>query len=235
MPAVIVNTVLVLLGSFIGILFRNKISERFTSCIIAGMAICVMVIGIQSAIGTNNILIVIICIVLGTIIGELLRIEDKLNNCGEYLKSKLFKKSSGGRFVEGFVSASLLFCVGSMAVMGSLDAGISHNYSIIFAKSIIDFVSAIILAASMGVGVAFSAVFVFVYQGLLTLLAGLVGPLLSADVVAEMNATGGIILIGIGINMLDIAPGKIKPANMLPAIFLPLLYFPIVNFVSGLF
>ena len=138
---------------------------------------------------------------------------------------------SESRFTEGFVSACILFCIGSMTIMGSLEAGINHNYSIIYAKSAMDFVSSMAFGAAMGFGVTCSILFILIFQGGLTLLAGVVGPALSAAVVTEMSAVGGTILIGMAINMLGLGKDRIKVANMLPAIFIPILYFPI----AGLF
>jgi len=236
MLAVFVNMATVICGSLLGILFRSKIRENHLNTIIAALALCTFVIGISSAIGTNSILAVIICIVIGTLLGEVLKIDDRIEGAGDFFKSKLLKNREGenSRFTEGFVSACILFCVGSMTVMGSLSAGVSHDYSIIFAKSALDFVSALAFGAAMGVGVTCSAAFVLVYQGALTLLAGVVGPLLSTEVVTEMNAVGGTILIGMAINMLNLGPRRIKIANMLPGIFLPIAYFPVYHWIAGL-
>ena len=235
MPAVFVNMVTVILGSAIGILFRSKIKEESTKTIVTVLGLCTVVIGISGAIGTADVLAVIICMVLGTVLGQLIRIDDRIEGAGEYFKRKLFKNAkSENRFAEGFVTACIVFCVGSMTVMGSIEAGINKDYDIIFAKSALDFVSAMAFGAAMGVGVTFSALFILVYQGALTLLAGVVGPFLSVQVVTEMNAIGGTILIGMAINMLGLSPSRIKVANMLPAIFLPILYFPIYNWIAGL-
>ncbi|MCQ2452724.1 MAG: DUF554 domain-containing protein [Oscillospiraceae bacterium] len=236
MVAVFVNMVAVICGSLLGILFRSKIKENHLTTIIAALALCTFVIGISSAIGTNDILAVIICIVIGTLAGEAIKIDDRIEGAGDFFKSKLLKNrgDQNSRFTEGFVSACILFCVGSMTVMGSLTAGVSHDYSIIFAKSALDFVSSLAFGAAMGIGVTCSAAFILVYQGALTLLAGVVGPLLSTEVITEMNAVGGTILIGMAINMLNLAPKRIKIANMLPGIFLPILYFPIFHWIGGL-
>jgi len=223
------------MGSIIGIVFRNKIREHYIATVISALALVTVVIGIISAIATKDILCVIICLALGTMIGELLRINDRIEGAGDFIKSKLLKgKLVEGRFTEGFVSACILFCVGSMTIMGSFEAGINKNYDIIFAKSALDFVSSMMFGAAMGIGVPFSALFILVFQGGLTLLAGLVSPYLSQTVVTEMSAVGGAILIGMGINMLELSDKRITVANMLPAIFLPILYVPIANLISGL-
>jgi len=225
----------VLIGSTIGILFSNKIKEAYVQTLVSGIALCTVVIGVMSAIGTSDILIVIICLVIGIIVGELLRIDDRLENAGDFINKKLLRRRGGGsRFTEGFVSASLVFCVGSMSIMGSLEAGINKDYSIIFAKSVLDLVSSMAFGAAMGIGVTFSIFFILVYQGGITLLAGLVAPYLSETVVTEMSAVGGVILIGMAVNMLEMSPKRIRVANMLPAIFLPILYYPIRDWIAGL-
>ena len=235
MLAVFVNMATVLLGSAIGILFRKRIKESYTKAIISALALVTIVIGVSSAVTTQNLLCVIVCMALGTLLGELIRLDDRINSAGDWLKQKVLRwKLEGSRFTEGFVSACILFCVGSMTIMGSLEAGVNRNYSIIFAKSALDFVSSMMFAAAMGAGVPFAALFILVFQGGLTLLAGLVSPYLSAAVITEMTAVGGTILIGMGLNMLELSEKRIKVANMLPAIFLPIAYIPLADWISGL-
>lgn len=234
MIAVFVNMGTVLLGSLLGILFKNRLKQTYQNAVMTALALCTIVIGISSAIKTEDILCVIVCMALGTTLGELLRIDDGIEGAGDFIKGKLFPgDNSGSRFTEGFVSACILFCVGSMTIVGSMEAGINHDYSIIFAKSTLDFVASMAFGAAMGIGVTFSVLFILVFQGGLTLLAGVVGPALSAAVVTEMSAVGGTILIGMAVNMLGLAPSRIKVANMLPAIFLPILYFPIVHLLQS--
>ncbi len=236
MLAVFVNMATVLIGSAIGILFRKRIKESYTKAIITALALVTIVIGVTSAITTQNLLCVIVCMALGTMLGELLRLDDRINGAGDWLKNKVLKgKAEGSRFTEGFVSACILFCVGSMTIMGSLEAGVNRNYSIIFAKSALDFVSSMMFGAAMGIGVPFSALFILVFQGGLTLLAGLVSPYLSQAVITEMTAAGGTILIGMGLNMLELSEKRIKVANMLPAIFLPIAYVPFAAWITNLF
>lgn len=231
MIAAIVNCVVIILGGLLGILLGSRLKEEHTRTIVAGLGICTMVIGITGAITTSNILIVIICLVIGTILGELLKIEHRLDTLGNWLKEKVAKNGGGRRFTEGFVTASLLFCVGSMAIMGSFDAGLRGDYSTIFAKSALDCVMAVTFAATMGVGVLFSGAAVLIYQGALTLLAGVVEPYLSAEVVQEMSAVGGVLLIGTGMNIIGLTKDRIKVGNMLPAIFFPVVWFLVKNFL----
>ncbi len=235
MLAVFVNMATVLVGSMIGMLFRNRIKESYIRAIISALALVTFVIGISSAVTTQNLLCVIVCMAFGTLIGELLQLDDRINGAGEFIKRKVLRgRFEGSRFTEGFVSACILFCVGSMTIMGSLEAGVNKNYSIIFAKSALDFVSSMMFGAAMGIGVTFSALFILVFQGALTLLSGLVSPYLSSAVITEMTAVGGTILIGMGFNMLELSEKRIKVANMLPAIFLPIAYVPLASWIGEL-
>ena len=236
MIAVLVNTATVLLGSAIGLLFRNRIKERFTQAVLSALALVTILIGLDSALDTADILCVILCMAVGTLIGEWLKIDDRIEGAGEFLKSRLLRgKNTENRFTEGFVTACIVFCVGSMTIVGSLESGIHGNHSIIYAKSALDFVSSMMFAAAMGWGVPFAALFVLVFQGSLTLLAGALSPFLSASVVTEMSAIGGAILVGVGINMLSLGPARIRVANMLPAIFLPLAYLPLTEWIVSSF
>ena len=235
MLAVFVNTGTVLAGSLLGILLRERVNERLQKALMTVMGLVTVVIGVSSAIRTAEILCVILCLVIGTLLGEWLRIDSRIESAGDRLRARFAGKGGQERFTEGFVTASILFCIGSMTIMGSLEAGISKNYSIIFAKSVMDLFSSMALAAAMGIGVLCSALFVLVFQGGLTLLAGFLAPALSSAAVTEMSAVGGTILIGMAVNLLDLGKERIRVANMLPGIFLPLAYFPIIHWIGGLF
>ena len=228
MIAVLVNTVVVLAGSIIGILFRNRLKESLRNSVMKALGLCTLLIGIMSAVETKELLCIIICMVLGTLLGEVLHIDDRIENAADSIKGKLLKGRTGGAgmesFTDGFVSASILFCIGSMTIVGSLEAGIRHNYSILFAKSTMDFISSMAFGAAMGYGVTCSAAFVLVFQGALVLLSTWIGSALSDAVVTEMSAVGGVILLGMALNLLGCTRERIKVANMLPAIFLPILY-----------
>ena len=232
--ATFINVILVLVGSAVGLLFKNLISEKLMSIITHALGLCVLGIGISGMIGTENMLCVIVCVVLGTIIGHVINIEGRLERGGDLLRAKVSKGESGNRFTESFVNASLLFCVGAMAITGSIEAGLNHNYEIIISKGVIDGVTSISFAAAMGVGVVFSVIPVLIYQGALTLLAGWVGPFLPAAVINEMSAVGGILIVAIAINMLELGKTKIKVGNMLPAMFLPIAYVPLAEWISTL-
>jgi uncharacterized membrane protein YqgA involved in biofilm formation len=233
MIATVINALLILVGGLIGLLFKNRIPERFSQVLTQGLALAVMCIGITSAIKTEDTLCMIICLVIGTVIGELIRIEAHLDQLGGWIQRHVEKGKENSTFTQGFVTTSLIFCIGSMAVMGSIEAGINHDYSIILSKGVIDGVTNISFAATLGVGTLFSALAVLLYQGILTLLAGFVGPYLSAAVVTEMSAVGGLLILGIGFNML-FPERHIRVGNMLPAIFLPILYLPVSAFLTGL-
>ena len=230
MLATVINAVLVLIGSILGVLFKNRIGARFNTILTHALGLCLLGIGVTSAIATENTLCVIVCMVLGTILGEAIRIEDRLDAAGELLRRKLAGGESGGgsRFTEGFVTAAVLFCVGSM------EAGIQGKYDILISKGVIDGVTSITLASAMGVGVAFSILPLMIYQGGLTLLFAQVGPFLDSAAITEMSAVGGTIIVGIAINMLGLGKAKIRVGNMLPAIFLPLLYLLVSQWISGL-
>lgn len=236
MPAVFVNVATVVAGSLIGILGRNRLREKYQAALMTALALCTAVIGISSAIATENILCVILCMVFGTALGELLHIHDGIERAGDFVRKGFLHRLNGeSRFTEGFVSASILFCVGSMTIVGSLEAGVHGDYSIILAKSAMDFVSSMAFGAAMGIGVTFSALFVLVFQGGLTLLAGAVGPALGTAVVTEMSAVGGTILIGMAVNLLELRKEPVRVANMLPAVFLPAAYIPVYHWLMGVF
>ncbi|MBU3217688.1 DUF554 domain-containing protein [Clostridium estertheticum] len=220
MLGTIVNSLSIIIGGFIGSSFKNKISDTYTETIMKGLGLCVILIGLKGALQVNNILLLIISVTLGTLIGEIIKIEKGIENIGALLESKV---SSQSGIANGFVTASLVFCVGAMSIMGSLESGLSKNYSILYAKSLLDGIFAIIFSSTLGVGVCFSAISVFIYQGIITLTASLMKEFLITSVVSEMSAVGGLLIVAIGANMLDIK--RIKVGNMLPAIFIPLLYY----------
>ncbi len=233
MIATVINVVLILVGSTLGLVFKNRISWRFTAALTAALGLCVLGIGITSAIGTQDSLCVIVCMVLGTLLGEALRIEDRLEGVGDVLRSKVLKGQGNSRFAEGFVNAFVLFCVGAMAINGAMEAGMNGSYDILISKGVIDGVTAISFAAAMGVGVAFSVIPLFLYQGGLTLIFAAVGQGMDPAVVTEMSAVGGVIIMGIAVNMLGLPKEKIRVGNMLPAMFLPLAYLPLKELIAA--
>lgn len=232
MFAVFVNMALVLVGSAVGLLLKNRFSERMGQAVMKGLGLCTMGIGMSSLLGGKDTLCTIICVALGTILGEWLNIEKGMDDLGELLRRKLIKGEGNSRFVEGFVNATVLYCVGAMSINGAIAAGINADYSILISKSVMDMVSSITFAAAMGIGVPFAVIPILLYEGGLTLLAGVVGPYLSAAVITEMSAVGGAIIVGIGLNLLGASKEGIRVSNMLPAIFLPIAYVPLANWVA---
>ena len=234
MLATVINVILVLIGSAAGLLFKNLISDKLTSALTCALNLCVLGIGISSLTGTQDMLCVIVCMVIGTVIGHAADIERRLEGAGDFLKARLVKRDSGSRFTEGFVTAFLLYCVGAMAITGSIEAGLNHNYKIIISKGVLDGVTSVSFAATMGIGVAFSTVPMLLYQGGITLLAGWIGPYLPKAVITEMSAVGGALIVAIAINMLELGREKINVGNMLPAIFLPIVYIPLADWIGRL-
>ena len=220
MLGVTVNFFAVLVGGVAGTLLRGGIPERFRTLINQGLAICVMMIGISGAITTQNTLLMIVSVVVGAFLGTLIGIEAGVERLGNWAQAKFNK----GGFADGFVNATLLFSIGSMAVVGSLNAGFGDN-EMLLAKSVIDGVSAIIIASSFGIGAACAAAPMTIYQGAIALLAGVVRAHMKDAMILEMGAVGSVMIIALGFNMLGLT--KIKVANMLPAMFIPCIYYPI--------
>lgn len=225
------NPLLVIVGAIAGTLLKGGIPERFRKILMQGLGLCVTLIGISGAIETGNVLVVILSMVAGAIVGEALRIEERLNRFGDWAQAKIARPGDTG-FGQGFVSATLLFCVGSMAVVGSLEAGLSNNPDTLLAKTALDGVTAVVFASTMGIGVAFSAIPLLLYQGGIALLAGVVGPLLSEAVIVEMSATGSLLILGLGLNMLELTGDRpIKVGNLLPAMFMPIAMLPLIELI----
>lgn len=221
----IVNSIAIILGSVLGVLLNKGIKDQYKKTIMDGVGLAVIVIGITGSIKSENTILVIISIVLGSIIGEAINIQQRLDNLGERLENQFGKE--GSSFSKGFVTASLVYCIGAMAIVGALESGLSGNHSTLFAKSVIDGITAVIFASTLGIGVAFSAIPVLLYEGIITLLASSIKDYLTPQVITEMSAIGSILIIGIGINILNIR--KISVGNMLPSVFIPLIYFTLIS------
>lgn len=221
MIGTLVNVAAVVVGSLLGLLLRKGFPEKMKNTVTTGMGLCVILIGLQGALGTQNVLMVILSVVLGSIIGVALKIEERLDKLGLSLQKKFAARDGNDNFAKGFVTATLIYCVGAMAIVGSIDSGLRGNHDTLFAKSLLDGVMSIALASTMGVGVMLSAVAVLIYQGGIALLAQLVAPLLTEAMITEMSAVGGVLIMGIGLNMFR--KEHIPVGDMLPAIFLPLL------------
>ncbi|NLO08658.1 MAG: DUF554 domain-containing protein [Clostridiales bacterium] len=235
------NIALILIGSTIGMIIKGGLKQRFQETIMSGLGLAVMFIGISGAlegllavadgkIVSTNIMLMIVSLAIGGFIGEAINIEAGLDRIGEWLKVKLkVNKEKDKGFVEGFVNSSLLFCVGAMAIIGSLRDGLSADSSMLLAKGVIDGVVAIFFASTLGIGVFFSVIPVGIYQGIITFAAGFVEPLLSERLISNLSFVGSILIFAIGINM--IFGKKIKTGNLLPAILVPIAYEIIMNFI----
>ena len=223
MLGTIVNSIAVIVGCLVGLVVKGRLTEKISTTIMNGLALCTLYIGISGALNGGDTLIMIISVAIGALLGEIIDIDKWLNKLGYYLESKFKgKKENNISIAEGFITSSLLFCVGAMAIVGSLESGLKGNHDTLFTKSILDGISSSIFTSSLGIGVIFSAVTVLVYQGAITLGAGLLSGVLSTTVITNMSAVGGLLIIGLGLNMLGIT--KVKIANLLPAIFLPILF-----------
>ena len=222
----LVNSGAILAGAGAGLLLRRGLPEKWQESIMQGVALCIIVIGVQMAFKSENIMVVIFSIVLGAIVGEGIDIDTKLQRFGDWIGSKLIGGHDAG--AAKAIGEGLIYCVGAMAIIGSLQDGLKGDTTILFAKSTLDGIIAIILTANLGIGVALSAVSVLLYQGTLTLLAGVLEPVLTTSILNEVTATGGMLIMAIGVNMLKVV--QIRISNLLPAV----LWAGIIVAVSGL-
>lgn len=233
----IVNALAVLAGSAAGMLLTwlagrfsallpagsARLGERLQTIIMQGVALCVLFLGVSGSLKGQNSLITILAMVIGSMIGELLNLDERMQRLGGWVQKKtqrLVLNGGGASISEGFVTASLLFCVGAMSIVGALQDGLVGDHSTLFAKSLLDGISSIVFGASLGIGVAFSAVAVLIYQGLIAVLASFLAPFLGDAVIAEMTCVGSLLIIALSFNMLNLT--KIKVMNLVPAIFLPI-------------
>lgn len=223
-----INVILVVVGGAIGLLLKKGLPERMSDAVMKAMGLCVLYIGVSGCLKGENALIAVISMAAGTIFGSAVDLDKRMNNLAVKVEKKLSKKSTGeSNMAQGLVTATLLFCVGAMAVVGSLDSGISGDYSTLATKSVIDGISSIVLASTLGYGVLLSSIPVFLYQGSITLLAGVVAPFLNEAAVNEMTCVGSLLIIAIALNMLKIT--NIKVMNSLPAVFLPVILCQFMN------
>lgn len=225
MTGTLVNTATVIAGGTLGTLLGNRLPTRVRSTVMDALGLTTILIGLKMAFETSNVLLLLGSLLLGGIAGELLDIEAALNRLAGRLEARVSPGSgtaTGGRFARGFVTASLVFCVGPMTIMGSLQDGLTGDYSTLAIKAMLDGFAALAFASSLGMGVTFSALVVLVYQGGITLAAAWAQAILTPAMVAEMTATGGLLIFAIGLGLLELK--RIRVANLLPAIFVaPLL------------
>ena len=246
MLGVAVNVFTVVIGSLLGLVFRNRIPARITDAVMIGIGICTLYIGISGSLSGRNTLVLILSVAIGAAVGTIINIDALLERLASFLENKIAKskricekvrvsadadQAEKGRIARGFVAGSLLFCIGAMTITGSITSGVTGNHDVIYAKSLLDLISSAVLSVSLGWGVMLSSLFVLVFQGSLVLLAGVVAPLLSDFVIAEMTCAGSVLIIALGLNILGTT--KIKVANYLPAVFVPMALCPIFEWISS--
>lgn len=217
----IVNSLVIVIGSFIGLFLKGNVNEKVRNTIMNGLALCVIYIGISGTLKGDNTIVMIISVAVGAFIGEIIDIDNKLENLGKIIEKSFNKNNGNISIAQGFVTATLLFCIGAMAIVGSLESGLNNNHSTLYAKSILDGISSIIFASTLGIGVALSAIVVFIYQGSITLAASFLSTFLSDIAINNMTAVGSLLILGLGLNMLGVT--KIKVSNLLPSIIIAVL------------
>ncbi len=224
MIGVLINVALILAGGIVGIFIGEKFSKTLEDQIMNILGLSIIFIGISTSMQVENTVLMIISLVIGVVIGNAINLDEKFNSLGDSLMNFIYKNkyTGGSKFVEGFVSASLIFNVGSMAILGSITAGISGDNSILITKGILDGITSVVLGASFGIGVAFSGIFVFIYQGLIVLFSSFLKDVFVESLIANISGVGGILIMAIGINMLKLR--DLKTANMIPALFIPVVY-----------
>lgn len=235
MTGTLLNILTVLIGSTLGLLFGNRLPEKTRSSIVAGLGLFTLAIGIKMFSSSQNELIVLGALLMGGLFGEWVHIEDRLSALGIWLETRFGGRTSNpneqNRFVRGFLTASLVFCIGPMTILGSLQDGLTGDYNLLAIKSVLDGFAAIAFASTLGVGVAFSVIVILVYQGGLSLLAAQISPLVSEAMMTEMTATGGVLLLGLALSsLLEIK--KIRAGNFLPALLIAPLLTAMVTWVT---
>ena len=233
MIGVLVNTITVIIGSCVGLLLKKGIPQRLTTAIMLGIGLCTIYIGVDGMMEGENTLVLIVSMVLGALVGTWLNLDGKIQALGDWMEQKFNRNQSENgtsqvSLAQGFVTAALLFCVGSMTIVGSLNAGISGDNEMLFTKSLLDLISSSMLAASLGLGVLLSAVFVLVFQGALVLLASVLAPFLTTAAIAELTCCGSVLILALGLNLIGVT--KFKVADYLPA----LVFVPILSWALGL-
>lgn len=225
LTGVLVNTLAVIIGSSAGLLLKRGIPDRVSKAVMTAIGLCTIYIGIDGALSGENTIVLILSMVIGTAAGSLLKIDDRLGLAGKKLEDRINKKHNYGRVAEGFITASLLFCIGAMTIVGSLNAGLTGDNRLLYTKSVLDLISSCILGSSLGIGVLFASLFVLVFQGGIVLLSTLLKTILTDTVlIGEITCAGSVMIIGLGLNILGIT--KIKAADMLPSLlFVPLFYY----------
>ncbi len=227
MLGVLVNVATIVVGGIIGVILKDRMKEEISTIIMQGIGLSVLVIGMVGAIKTNNSIVLVLSLISGGVIGTLLHIDNKLELVGQTVEEKLSHREG---FAKGFVMGALLYCVGSMAIVGSLEAGVNGDNTILFVKSILDGVTAIVFAATLGYGIIFSSIPVFLIQGGIVLLSKWIEPLLTEELITEISAVGSALIIAIAFNILEIK--KFKLGDLLPSIFMPILWLWVFSMIG---
>lgn len=218
MLGTIINSLTIIIGGIIGVFLKGKLNEKVSKTIMDGLALCIIYIGISGALKANNTIVIIISIAIGALVGEVLDLDKTINSLGYKLEEKINKNKKEIPIAQGFITTTLLFCIGAMAIIGSLESGLNHNHDTLFAKSMLDGISSIIFASSLGVGVILSSISVFIYQGSITLCSSLLSLILTENVIQNITSCGSLLIIALGLNMLNVT--KIKVVNLLPSIII---------------
>lgn len=219
MNGTILNVVLVAAGSIIGILIKSKISDRFSNMFFSVIGVFTIFIGIRNALAANDILVIVISIIIGSLAGEALRLEERMYKFSEIIKAKI--KITDKRFSDGLLTAFLIFCMGSMTVLGAFEEGAGNYPSILYSKSVMDGFTSVVLSSALGIGVLFSIIPLFLYQGILTLFSSYISVYMTAEMIRNITAVGGLMLIALGIDILELR--KIKVMNMLPSLIIVII------------
>ncbi|WP_199902964.1 DUF554 domain-containing protein [Trichococcus paludicola] len=218
----LVNSAAIVLGGSIGLVLKKGLSDRLANAVMNALALCVLYIGVSGMLKGENVLITILSMVAGTLVGDGLQLDKKINQLGDAIEKMVASPNEGVSVSKGFVTASLLFCVGAMAIVGALQSGLTGNHDTLFAKSLIDGIAAIVMASSLGIGVLLSAGLILIYEGGISLFANVLAPLLTDSVINEMTCVGSLLIVGLALNMLKLTDLKIM--NYAPAVFFPILF-----------
>ncbi|MGF6375842.1 putative membrane protein YqgA involved in biofilm formation [Clostridiales Family XIII bacterium PM5-7] len=232
MVGVIANTLSIIIGASIGVLAHKIIPASWNEIILKGLGLCTIYVGIRGSFDGENSLVLIISIVVGAMIGEGIRIEQRFNSLAKKIEARLDRKGGKSNFAQGFITASLMTCVGALVIVGPLNAGLKGDNTLLFTKTAIDGVGLMMFAASLGVGVIFSAISVFIVEGSIFLLAGMAAPVLTTGVINEISCVGSVIIIAMGMNLT--IDSKLKIMNYMPAVFMPIVVCPLYDWVVGL-
>lgn len=217
----IINTGAIIVGGLLGLIIGKNFNKKLSDAAMTALGLFILVLGIQMSFKSNNLMLVLLSLIIGSIVGEILKIDDLLVKFSIFLENKFAKKNGDNKFGKAFITCSLLYCVGPMIIIGSLNDGLNGDYSLLITKAMMDGITSVLFVATMSIGAIFAAIPVFVIQILLTLLAGALKFLLSPEIIAEISGTGGIIIVGSGLNLLGLK--KIKLANMLPALIIAII------------